>query len=52
MEDIENMEQYKGEEQVYIKPPLLKAYLRRLFMIMGQCEKQICYVDLDEVKRY
>jgi len=38
-------EHYKGREQAYIKHKLLEAYLERLFMIIGQHEKRICYVD-------
>jgi three-Cys-motif partner protein len=38
-------EDYKGREQTYIKHTLLKTYLERLFMIIGQHEKIICYVD-------
>lgn len=36
---------YKGREQAYIKHTLLRSYLERLFMILGQSEKKICYVD-------
>ncbi len=42
---MENLEHYKGREQAYIKHTLLQAYLKRLFMIIGQHEKRICYVD-------
>ena len=38
-------EHYKGREQAYFKHSLLKAYLERLFMIVGQHHKTICYVD-------
>ena len=38
-------DEYKGREQTYIKHTLLKTYLERLFMILGQNEKVICYVD-------
>jgi three-Cys-motif partner protein len=38
-------EEYKGREQTYIKHTLLKTYLERLFLIIGQHEKVICYVD-------
>ena len=38
-------EHYKGREQAYFKHRLLKAYLERLFMIVGQYHKTICYVD-------
>jgi three-Cys-motif partner protein len=38
-------EQYKGREQALFKHELLKAYLERLFMIVGQHQRTICYVD-------
>ena len=38
-------EHYKGKEQAYFKHSLLKAYLERLFMIVGQHQKTVCYVD-------
>lgn len=38
-------EHYKGREQAYFKHRLLEAYLERLFMIVGQHQKTICYVD-------
>jgi hypothetical protein len=38
-------EHYKGREQAYIKHTLLKSYLERLFMIIGQSATRICYVD-------
>lgn len=37
--------QYKGREQAYFKHQLLEAYLERLFMIVGQHQRTICYVD-------
>lgn len=37
--------QYRGREQSYFKHCLLEAYLERLFMIVGQHERTICYVD-------
>lgn len=37
--------QYKGREQAYFKHKLLEAYLERLFMIVGQHQRTICYVD-------
>ena len=40
-----NIEHYKGREQAFIKHSLLTAYLARLFMIIGQSEKKIRYVD-------
>ena len=36
---------YKGREQAFVKHTLLRTYLERLFMIVGQHEKRICYVD-------
>ncbi len=36
---------YKGRELAFIKHTLLESYLERLFMIVGQHEKIICYVD-------
>jgi three-Cys-motif partner protein len=38
-------EYYRGREQAYFKHELLKAYLERLFMIVGQHQRMICYVD-------
>jgi three-Cys-motif partner protein len=38
-------ERYKGHEQAFVKHSLLKAYLERLFMIIGQFHRQIRYVD-------
>lgn len=38
-------DQYRGREQTYFKHRLLEAYLERLFMIVGQHERTICYVD-------
>jgi hypothetical protein len=40
-----NPEDYKGKEQTYIKHTLLNNYLYRLFMIIGQYEDSISYVD-------
>jgi three-Cys-motif partner protein len=37
--------QYKGREQAYFKHCLLEGYLERLFMIVGQHQRKICYVD-------
>lgn len=37
--------QYRGREQAYFKHCLLEAYLERLFMIIGQHQRTICYVD-------
>ena len=36
---------YKGREHSYIKHRLLETYLETLFMIIGQHEQRICYVD-------
>jgi len=36
---------YLGKEQAYVKHTILKAYLQRLFMIVGRKEKIINYVD-------
>lgn len=36
---------YRGREQSFFKHALLKAYLERLFMIVGQYHRTICYVD-------
>lgn len=40
-----NPEDYIGREQTFIKHTLLNNYLYRLFMIIGQHEKSISYVD-------
>ena len=45
MEKTFDLENYKGRSQAYIKHRLLEAYLKRLFMIIGQHEKVIRYVD-------
>jgi len=42
---MEGLKDYKGREQAYIKHRLLEAYLKRLFMIVGQFQESICYVD-------
>ncbi len=39
------LDSYKGREQALIKHTLLRSYLERLFMIVGQHSKTICYVD-------
>ena len=36
---------YRGREQAFIKHQLLETYLQRLFMIIGQHQKNIRYVD-------
>ncbi len=38
-------EDYIGREQTFIKHTLLRAYLERLFMIIGQYQESISYVD-------
>jgi three-Cys-motif partner protein len=38
-------EHYRGREQAFIKHTLLKGYIEKLFMIIGQNEKSISYVD-------
>jgi three-Cys-motif partner protein len=38
-------ESYRNREQTYIKHQLLKTYLERLFMIIGQHQSVIRYVD-------
>lgn len=42
---MEDLSKYKGKEQGYFKHCLLEAYLERLFMIVGQHQRTICYVD-------
>ena len=43
--NIDTSEHYKGREQSGIKHYLLESYLEVLFMIIGQHEKRICYID-------
>jgi len=38
-------ESYRGREQAYVKHQLLRTYLERLFMIIGQYQSCIRYVD-------
>ncbi|MCJ7542093.1 MAG: three-Cys-motif partner protein TcmP [Desulfobacterales bacterium] len=38
-------EHYKNREQTFIKHTILRRYLGRLFMIKGQFEPVICYID-------
>ncbi|NJD91411.1 MAG: three-Cys-motif partner protein TcmP [Geobacter sp.] len=38
-------ELYRGREQARFKHELLEAYLERLFMIVGQHQRTVCYVD-------
>jgi len=42
---IQKPSQYKDREHSGIKHYLLESYLERLFMIIGQHERRICYVD-------
>lgn len=42
---MHNRNHYKGREQSGIKHYLLESYLESLFMIIGQHERRICYVD-------
>lgn len=42
---MEIPDRYRGREQTYFKHRLLEAYLERLFMIVGQHERTVCYVD-------
>ena len=42
---MEILQDYKGKEHSFIKHRLLETYLERLFMIIGQHENQIRYVD-------
>jgi len=42
---MDKLGKYKGKEQGYLKHYLLQAYLERLFMIVGQHQRTICYVD-------
>ena len=38
-------ENYRNREQAYVKHHLLQTYLERLFMIIGQNQRIIRYVD-------
>ncbi len=38
-------ESYRNREQTYVKHQLLRAYLERLFMIIGQSQRIVRYVD-------
>ncbi|MCU7918174.1 MAG: three-Cys-motif partner protein TcmP [Candidatus Thiodiazotropha sp. (ex Epidulcina cf. delphinae)] len=42
---MKESEHYKGREHSGIKHFLLESYLERLFMIIGQYERRICYID-------
>jgi three-Cys-motif partner protein len=45
MAELKGSEYYTGREQASFKHKLLKAYLERLFMIVGPHTRNICYVD-------
>ncbi|MCP5005717.1 MAG: hypothetical protein GY941_17545 [Planctomycetes bacterium] len=38
-------ENYRNREHTFIKHTILKRYLERLFMIKGQFEPVMCYID-------
>lgn len=42
---MEESDHYKGREHSGVKHYLLESYLERLFMIIGQHERRICYID-------
>lgn len=42
---MQEPDRYKGREHSGIKHHLLESYLERLFMIIGQQEPRVCYVD-------
>ena len=43
---MESLKHYLGgREQAFVKHSLLKTYLEKLFMIIGQRQRTICYVD-------
>jgi three-Cys-motif partner protein len=42
---MQESDHYKGREHSGIKHYLLESYLEKLFMIIGQHERRICYVD-------
>jgi three-Cys-motif partner protein len=42
---MQESDQYKGREHSGVKHYLLENYLERLFMIIGQHERRICYID-------
>jgi hypothetical protein len=45
MDTTLNLDHYERKSQTFIKHKLLEAYLKRLFMIIGQHESIIRYVD-------
>ncbi len=42
---MQESKHYKGREHSGIKHFLLESYLKKLFMIIGQTQRQICYID-------
>ena len=42
---MEESDHYKGREHSGVKHSLLESYLEMLFMIIGQHERRICYID-------
>jgi three-Cys-motif partner protein len=42
---MQDSDHYKGREHSGIKHFLLESYLEQLFMIIGQHERRICYID-------
>jgi len=42
---MQESEHYKGREHSGIKHFLLESYLKKLFMIIGHRQRQICYID-------
>ena len=42
---MQDSDHYKGREHSGIKHYLLESYLEMLFMIIGQHERRVCYVD-------
>ena len=42
---MEESDHYKGREHSGVKHYLLESYLEKLFMIIGQHEQRICYID-------
>jgi len=42
---MEESDHYKGREHSGVKHYLLESYLEKLFMIIGQHERRICYID-------
>ena len=42
---MQESKHYKGREHSGIKHFLLESYLKKLFMIIGQTQRRICYID-------